>query len=128
MSENFPRGAAREESKKSNGKYRMGAIIFRGKNILSRGHNIDKTHPVWGSGFNQKIHAETHALYRAHRDGMDISGSSIFIYRENYLGEAIAKPCKHCYNKLKAAGVENIHYSGTIEEEKECIYKILYSY
>ena len=119
---------AKQESEKSTGRYKVGAVIFRGKNILVKGHNINKTHPKWGSGFNSKLHAETNLLYLACRNGIDVSASSIYIYRQNEFGEAIAKPCLHCYNKLKAYGIEEIYYSGSEEEEKENTYKLLYSY
>lgn len=124
-----PRDYAIDMARKSRSKYKVGAVIFRGNNLLGFGHNIDKTHPKWGSGFNKKIHAETRAIYDAIRRGNDISGSSIYIYRENDLGEALAKPCLHCLNKLKKFGVVEILYSGEWQEvESRKTFKLLYSY
>lgn len=124
-----PRKAAINMCRKSEAKYKVGAVIFKGSHILGFGHNIDKTHPKWGSGWNNKIHAETRAIYDALKRNEDLSGSSIYIYRENELGEALAKPCLHCFNQLKEFGVESIYYSGAWQEaESRKTFKLLYSY
>ncbi len=124
-----PRREAINMCRLSEAKHKVGAVIFRGNRLLGFGHNIDKTHPKWGSGWNHKIHAETRAIYDAVKSGKNLSGSSIYIYRENDLGEALAKPCLHCFNRLTEAGVENIYYSGAWQEsESRKTFKLLYSY
>lgn len=107
---------------------RVGAVIYRGNKILAKGCNVDKTHPRWGSGFHGKFHAETRALYIAYKNKVNLYGASIFVYRENEFGAAMAKPCLRCYEQLIRAGIVEIHYSGSNKDRADSLYKELYNY
>ena len=43
------------------------------------------------------------------RGGLDISGSTIYIYRKN---NNLAKPCKCCMGLIHKYGIKEIIYSG----------------
>ena len=98
-----------EESKKSTHKFQIGAAIVRGNKVLSKAHNVNKTHPTFGSGQYKRLHAEGHAIYKAVRKGLDLSGSTIYVYRKNY---NLAKPCPCCIGLIHKYGIKEIIYSG----------------
>jgi deoxycytidylate deaminase len=77
--------AAQKEAKKSKAKFKHGAVIFRGaRRVLSKGYNIHKTDPFFGSGdIYCQLHAEGSAIKEAVRKGIDIKGSSILSYRRH---------------------------------------------
>ena len=98
-----------EESNKSSHKFKIGAAIVRGNRILSKAYNINKTHPKFGSGVYKRLHAEGHAIYKAVRQGIDVSGSTIYVYRKN---DNLAKPCKCCMGLIHKYGIKEVVYSG----------------
>ena len=100
---------AREEANKSKHRFQMGAAIVRGKRILSRAYNIDKTHPKFGSGEYKRLHAEGHAIWKAVRQGVDLSGATIYVYRQN---NNLAKPCPCCMGLIHKYGIKEVIYSG----------------
>lgn len=98
-----------KESKKSINRFKLGAVIAKGKRVLSKAHNIKKTHPEFGSGQFGTLHAESNAIYKAIRRGVDIKGSTIYIYREN---SNLAKPCPCCMGLIHKYGIKEVVYSG----------------
>ena len=104
-----PMRYAIEESKKSTHKFQMGAVIVRGNKVLARAYNVNKTHPHFGSGAFKRLHAEGHAIYKAIRQRVDLSGSTIYIYRKN---SNLAKPCSCCMGLIHKYGIKEIVYSG----------------
>jgi deoxycytidylate deaminase len=103
-----PMRLAIKESKKSKERFKMGASIAKGKRILSKAHNTRKTHPKFGSGNYQTLHAESHAIYKAVRMGVDIVGATIYVYREN---NNLAKPCSCCMGLIHKYGIKDVIYS-----------------
>ena len=103
-----PWRAAIQESKKSQHRFKIGAVIAKGKRILARAHNTRKTHPKFGSGDYSTLHAESHAIYKAIRQGINIKGSTIYVYRHN---NNLAKPCECCMCLIKKYGIKEIVYS-----------------
>jgi cytidine deaminase len=103
-----PIRAARLESKKSKSRFKIGAAIARKNKVLVCAHNIKKTHPKFGSGNYKTLHAESHAIYKAVRRGIDLSGTTIFVYRVNDL---LAKPCKWCQKLINDHGIKEVIYS-----------------
>lgn len=125
--------AARREAELSDfDQFHVGAVITYNGNIISRGHNSIKTHPVQKKynkkyrKFNNKdgkmimdtIHAEMAAcLNISYVQGLDIKNWNkvkIFIYRiapglKN--GYGCAKPCPACSNMLRDLGIKNIYYT-----------------
>tara|TARA_R110000824_G_scaffold400848_1_gene609540 strand:+ start:844 stop:1185 length:342 start_codon:yes stop_codon:yes gene_type:complete len=104
-----PMRVAIKESYKSNHRFKLGACIAKGKRILSKAHNTRKTHPRFGAGEYQTLHAEGHAIYRAVRQGIDLKGTTIYIYRKN---NNLAKPCACCMGLIHEHGITEIIYSG----------------
>jgi deoxycytidylate deaminase len=105
----IPMHRAIEESNKSSQKFRIGAAIARGKRVLSTAYNINKTHPKFGSGEFKRLHAEGHAIWKAVRQGVDLSGATIYVYREN---NNLAKPCPCCMGLIHKYGIKEVVYSG----------------
>ena len=104
-----PMRLAMRESKKSVHRFKMGAAIARGKRILSSACNSSKTHPKFGSGAYNTLHCEGNAIYRAVRKGIDLTGATIYVYREN---DNLAKPCPCCMGLIHHYGIVNVVYSG----------------
>jgi deoxycytidylate deaminase len=89
-------------------RFKMGAVISRGKRPISIGFNKLKTHAKWPKAFS--LHAEMSALLAKRFD--DIEGSSIWIYRETADGiPAKARPCKLCMAALIEVGITKVYYS-----------------
>lgn len=118
-----PMRVAKKQAHKSRSRFKIGAVIAKGNKILAAAHNIMKTHPEFGSGKFMNLHAEGHVIYKAVRQGLDLSGSTIYIYRKN---NNLAKPCKFCQALIKKYGITNVVYSGdlhgsiSIKETKDC--------
>lgn len=103
---------AKKESLKSTHSMNMGCVIVYGSNIIGRGHNIHKTNPRFGSGNGITLHAESMALIDAYSKRWNLDGCEAYIYRK---GNLMARPCGHCIDHLKYAGIKKIHY--TCEEK-----------
>jgi deoxycytidylate deaminase len=105
-----------EECKKSLHHQKHGAVIFKGKRIYSTGFNepsrsVKSLNPT-AAKWKTSIHAEVAAIINAKRD---ISGLDILVIRMSNKNQfMLSKPCKHCQDYLKYAGIRNIYYS-TIE-------------
>lgn len=91
-------------------RYRVGAIIYSGKN-RSRGCNIEKTHPWLLRDYKRNrisIHAEMVALLKAR---FSTHGSFMCIMRLDKKGNIMpSKPCSICLGLIKEAGVSQILY------------------
>ena len=88
-----PMRIAIKESHKSNHRFKLGACIAKGNKVLVRAHNTRKTHPKFGSGDYQTLHAESYAIYKAVRQGINLVGTTLYVYRRN---NNLAKPCSCC--------------------------------
>jgi len=97
------------ESKKSKHRFKLGACIARRNKVLAKACNTKKTHPIYGSGLYNTLHAEGYAIYKAVRNGIDLKGASIYVYREN---NNLAKPCRCCMGLIHKHGIKEIIYSG----------------
>ena len=104
-----PMRIAIKESHKSNHRFKLGACIARGKRILSKAHNSRKTHPKFGAGTFQTLHAESYAIYKAVRGGINIEGTTLYVYRRN---NNLAKPCACCMGLIHKYGIKEVIYSG----------------
>ena len=105
----LPMRYAIKESKKSSHKFPIGAAIAKKNKIIATACNINKTHPKFGSGVYKRLHAEGHAIYKAVRQGIDVSGSTIYVYRKN---DNLAKPCPCCMGLIHKYGIKEVIYSG----------------
>ena len=104
-----PMRLAIKESHKSNHRFQLGACIARGKRILSKAHNTRKTHSIFGAGEYKTLHAESYAIYKAVRQGINLEGSTLYIYRKN---NNLAKPCRCCRALISKYGISEVIYSG----------------
>jgi len=114
---------AMDEAKKSNNRFRMGAIIFDKKNVISVGHNCSfRSIKHFYPNFQKRkysIHAEVDAIIKARTD---VKGYSLLVVRLNAKNElTLSKPCEHCMMYIEYVGVKNVFYSnkeGEIERIK----------
>jgi len=104
-----PMRLAIKESHKSNHRFKLGACIARGNKVLVKAHNTRKTHPKFGAGEYQTLHAESHAIYKAVRQGINIKGTTLYVYRRN---NNLAKPCRCCMALIHKYGIKEVIYSG----------------
>lgn len=100
---------AKDASKRSIYKYRVGAVISNGRPI-SIGFNSLKTHPRYANGRNSySVHAEVSAIIRA---GCNVRGLDMYVYRESADGKpALAKPCNNCLKIIIESGIKRVYYS-----------------
>ena len=110
-----PMRAAIKQSKKSKHRFKMGAAIAKGNKVLVAAYNSRKTHPKYGSGAYSTLHAESHAIYKAIMQGIDIRGATIYVYRAN---DNLAKPCSCCQALIKKYGIADVVYSGNSHAQK----------
>lgn len=101
-------------------RFKIGALITKGRKILATGFNtLKKTHPLqaqYAESVNKPesifIHAELAAIIEARSKNIDISGSSIYVFRRGLGGDIrMARPCKICMRALRDHGIKTIHYS-----------------
>lgn len=94
---------------KSNFRTKMSAVIVKGGNILSVGHNSipEKTDPK--NHFGCSLHAEMDALQSCRAD---MTGAKMYVYR--FLRKdgtlASSEPCDLCKAKLKDSGISTVIY------------------
>lgn len=113
---------AKRQALKSTHRYKMGAIVFRKKKVISKGYNVPTkfTHPselpLKYRKWPTSLHAEINALLSARQD---VKGASILIVRVNVKHELMdAFPCPYCFLYIKHMGIRKIIYS-TSEGIKE---------
>ena len=90
-------------------RYKIGAVLYRGKQVLSSAHNIYRTHTDhtdW-KYFVNSIHAEHYTLLRAKTD---TRGASIYVARAGGIG-GTSKPCAMCQSYIVAAGISYVIYT-----------------
>jgi deoxycytidylate deaminase len=101
-------------------KYRLGACVILKKQIIAKGFNKAKTHPVQkhynamrfdvSDKSRHYIHAETAALNQVKH--LDLTGAELFVYHTGVNGEQkMARPCAACMKYAKQLGIKKIHYS-----------------
>jgi deoxycytidylate deaminase len=105
--------AAIKEAEKSTYNYQMGAVIFKGKKVISVGYNKGfawsrKLHPRFKK-WNTSIHCESAAILNARQD---LKGADILVVRVNKNGEyRNARPCKHCLMYISYVGIRRVFFS-----------------
>lgn len=106
---------AEKEASRSKAKFRLGAVVTKGKRVLGKGYNENKTHPL-GSGDYKKIHSETSAICEALRKGIDLAGASIYVYRAGKVHGLMARPCPCCMELIRSVGITDIYYTNRFGE------------
>ena len=89
----------------------VGAVIVRGKTILSTGyngsvrgmHHCDEIgHEMENGHCVRTIHAEANAVVQSARNGVRIDEAEIYV---------TASPCYDCFKMIANAGIASIYYS-----------------
>lgn len=101
---------AAQAALRSEWKWRVGAVVYKGSKILAVGTNSSlKTSPQSWHEFKSR-HAEFNALIKVRRE--ELKGSSIFVYRIGRDGQThMAKPCKFCEKMLAWAEIKRVEWS-----------------
>lgn len=105
---------ALEECEQSTYRFRIGAVVFNKKCILSSGHNgirsssIPEKYKVWPNS----IHAEQDAIFNC-KDWTKLKGCSILVLKLSKTTKQLsnAKPCKNCFKLLEYVGIKTVFYS-----------------
>ena len=106
-----------EECEASTYKFKMGAVIFNKKIIVSSGHNdirsssIPDKYKVWPNS----IHAEQDAIFNC-KDWSKLKGCSILVFRISKTTKQLltAMPCPKCLTLLKFVDIKTIFYSDSV--------------
>lgn len=102
-----------EECEKSSYKFRVGAVVFKGKRILSSGHNglRSSTIPNKHKTYHNSLHAEQNALLKL--DWSTLKGASILVLKCSKTAKSLsnARPCSMCMKLLSFVGIKNIYFS-----------------
>lgn len=109
--------------------HHLGCVVVKGHKIISSGFNsVKKCHPLqarldkvrYGTDSPGRPHAELSALYPLIKENVDLTGASIFIYRQTKDGHlACAKPCPSCEWLIKQCKIRNIFYTIKDDYAKE---------
>ena len=106
------------ESEKSNYRFKIGAVVFKGSRILSSGHNEIRSSSIPSKHklYNNSVHAEQAALLGT--DWNKLKGCSILVMRCSKTKGNLsnAKPCPLCQKLLAHIGIRNIYYSNEMGE------------
>jgi len=96
----------------------VGAVIVRGKTILSTGYNgsirglshCDTVgHEMENGHCVRTIHAEANAIVQAARHGVQIENAEIYI---------TASPCYNCFKMIANVGIKSIYYGEFYRDER----------
>jgi len=96
----------------------VGAVIVRGKTILSTGYNgsvkgadhcDDAGHEMENDHCVRTIHAEANAIVQAARHGTRIENSEIYV---------TASPCYDCFKMIANAGINKIYFGEFYRDER----------
>lgn len=101
-----------QEADLSTGRYKLGAVVFKNKRILSSGCNQvrhkNNLHPKY-LNWEGSICAEKMAILSAKRP---LKGASILVVRKTPGGKVgLARPCKTCVEYLRYVGITNVYYT-----------------
>ena len=102
-------------------KHRVGAVIMKGKRVLSTGYNSIR----W-SGITRKPTAQAESsaiskLLEANRL-QDLAGSTLYVTRFTRGGViSCARPCSECEHLIKAVGIAKVYYTDFDGSTKEMI-------
>lgn len=95
--------------------YKIGAVIFNKKRIISCGFNSVRSFSAISNKYKKYIescHAEQNAIMKV-RDKKKLKNASIIVIRINHFSESIsnARPCENCMRSIRFFHIKNIYYS-----------------
>lgn len=94
--------------------FRMGAVLVKGKKIVSSGYNrytgeTEKIARKYNIQNLWSLHAEMDAIIHCSED---LKGLTIFVSGIKKNGRPMyCRPCNKCLKIIKATGIKNIYYS-----------------
>jgi len=106
---------AARAARQSSDEFPTGAILIRGKNIVSTGWNQgSKTHPTQFKMYPNRpgtgLHAEIHTLQGLRP--YDVQGADLYICRLKATGAyGLSKPCDECLAILKSYMIRRVFFS-----------------
>lgn len=110
----FLEEARRESLNSTHYKAKMGCILVKNGNIISKGFNKMRHTSNVNSKWNNSLHAEVDCLLKAINKGISVKNSTIYIYRESKKGlPALSKPCDYCYNMITELKLKKIVYTSS---------------
>lgn len=119
----FFRAADAVASLSDHNQTKLGCVLVDKHRIVSSGHNSStRCSPLqkqmdtarFGPSDRHKgpVHAETDCLLPLIRQGIDMSGSDIYLSRRHRDGSlALSRPCPGCMSLLRAVGVKRAYFS-----------------
>lgn len=98
------------ESRKSNAKYHLGAVIFDSiRYVTGYNRNLFCTHQRKATP--DSVHAEEMAIQRALRAEMDFNCTTMVVIRINNAGVfRCSYPCEHCRKLINSLGIRTVYY------------------
>ena len=117
--ENYFMNIASEVSTRATcGRKMVGAVIVRGRTILSTGYNgslrglphcDEAGHEMESGHCVRTVHAEANAIVHAARHGNRLEGAEIFV---------TASPCYNCFKLIANSGITKIYYGEFDRDER----------
>ncbi len=114
---------ATQEAEKSKHRHKVGAVIVRGGRIIASGHNkVGYTRLLKNRRHESSVCAEQSAIMKLldKREHGQLIGSTVYVTRVNRLFKAaMAKPCSHCQEIMRAVSIKRCFYTdnnGTVQE------------
>ncbi|MFI1966528.1 hypothetical protein ACH429_20860 [Streptomyces pathocidini] len=98
---------ALKQAARSPCRYRVGAVLAKGRRVLAQSSNRYRNHP--GVDFrNATFHAEEMILRRARIP----KGAIVYVARVNNAGvPMLARPCSRCQRALTSGGAKRVFYT-----------------
>lgn len=113
--------AAKSVATLSDHRVKVGSVLVKGHKIIGSGYNsnsrtdklqADLDKAEFGMDAVGKLHSEADCLIPFIKRHIDISGSTLYIYREKADGSlGICRPCNRCMRLIKMAGIKKICYT-----------------
>lgn len=106
---------ARKAANQSDQRFKVGAAIVKGSRTLAHACNTHKTCPEFGSKEYKYLHAEGAVIKKCIRQGIDLKGATIIVFRKGYRN---SRPCPCCQVLIEAVGITKVVYSddGSMKE------------
>ena len=104
-----------KEAKKSEYRFMLGCVVFKGTRIIAKAHNEIRScaniNPKFRRFYNS-LHSEIAAFLNC-KNWKNLKGADLLVMKVSKTTGSIsnAKPCYHCQSAIKAVGIRNVYYS-----------------
>jgi tRNA(Arg) A34 adenosine deaminase TadA len=96
------------------GRFRLGAVLVRGKSVIRKATNQEKTHPFKIRHHPDRAYKGLHAEVAALRGlrPYDVAGADLYVFRLKADGSSgLSKPCPVCMWFLTDMKIDRVYYS-----------------